>query len=342
MNRVRLERASTPVGTGANYSALVPTDSEKKAPSRGKTRPPAEGPETGLSNARAHWIAWGKQQQEALERRSFVGFVIESVRRFVAIEGKRLTLVITANLFIAVIPLLIVGYSLVEAFNPHRNVGVLIVDSFHLSGNTAQLVEETFSNAGSGKSAALSISLISLLITGTDVGAAVQLAYARAFEMTPMRGLQKYLRGGAWLVVLLAMTGVGLSLRYWQSRHSVWFAIPVGLVLLAGEFGFFLATPRLLLDLPFAWRDLVPGAAICAGAAIIVNAVTSYSLHKWFGEYGHAYGGFGVALALISAVGITASFWVWVAAAMGVYWQRRAGSATVAAMEELSAEVGRS
>ena len=120
---------------------------------------------------------------------------------------------------------------------------------------------------------ALSISLISLLITGLDVSATAQIAYARAFSMTPLRGVQKYLRGAAWLVLLLADTGAALTLRNLAARHPLWFAIAAGAVLLVLEFGFFLVTPRLLLDLPFKWRDLVPGAAVCTVAAAIVHAV---------------------------------------------------------------------
>ena len=54
------------------------------------------------------------------------------------------------------------------------------------------------------------------------------------------------------------------------------------------------------------------------------------------------YGGFGVSLALIAAIGIISSFWIWIAAVMGVYWERKAGPAAVAAMEELSAEISAS
>jgi len=39
---------------------------------------------------------------------------------------------------------------------------------------------------------------------------------------------------------------------------------------------------------------------------------------------------------------LIASFWVWIAAVMGVYWERKAGSAAVAKMEELSAEISTS
>jgi uncharacterized BrkB/YihY/UPF0761 family membrane protein len=181
--------------------------------------------------------------------------------------------------------------------------------------------------------------VISLLITGLDVSATAQLAFARAFTMTPLRGLQKYLRGAAWLILLLADTGITLALRSLAASRPLWFLLLTVVVLLVVEFGFFLVSPRLLLDLPFKWRDLVPGAAVCTGAAAVVHAVLILFLRKWFAEYGHAYGAFGIALALIAAVGIIASFWVWIAAAMGVYWEHKAGPAAVAAMEELSAEI---
>ena len=189
---------------------------------------------------------------------------------------------------------------------------------------------------------ALSISLISLLITGLDVSATAQVAYARAFSMTPLRGLQKYLRGAAWLVLLLADTVAALTLRTLAASDPLWFALIVAGVLLVLEFGVLPGQPRLLLDLPFAWRDLVPGAAVCTVAGAIVHIVAVFFLRNWFGEYGNAYGAFGIALALIAAVGIIASFWVWIAAVMGVYWERKAGPAAIAAMEELSADLSAS
>ena len=283
-----------------------------------------------------------RSHQERLEKRPWVAFPLESVRRFNKIEGKHLAIVIALNLFIAVIPLIIIGYAFFEAFNPQNDVGSLIVRNLHLTGSTAQIVEGTFSNASSGKSAALSISVISLLITGLDVSGTAQIAYARAFDMTPLRGVQKYLRGAAWLILLLADTGAALALRNLATHHSAWFGIMAGAGLLAVEFGFFLVTPRLLLDLPFKWRDLVPGAAVCTGAAVIVHAVLAFFLRSWFSQYGHAYGGFGISLALAAAVGVIASFWVWIAAVMGVYWERKAGPAAVAEMEQLSAKEGTS
>jgi hypothetical protein len=65
--------------------------------------------------------------------------------------------------------------------------------------------------------------VISLFVTGFDISATVQLAYAWAFRMTPLKGVAKY-------------------------------------------------------------------AAICTGAMVAVNALASFELHRWFSEYGQAYG----------------------------------------------------
>jgi len=54
-------------------------------------------------------------------------------------------------------------------------------------------------------------------------------------------------------------------------------------------------------------RGLVPGAVVCTVAASVVHTVATFFLRNWFGAYGHAYGGFGVSLALAAFVGIIAS-----------------------------------
>jgi uncharacterized BrkB/YihY/UPF0761 family membrane protein len=280
--------------------------------------------------------------QEKLEKHPWASFPPESVRRFNKGEGKHLAIVIALNLFVAFIPLIIIGYAFIKAFNPHRDIGNLIAEDLRLTGSTAQIVKATFANDSSGKSVALSISVISLLITGLAISATAQIAYARAFDMTPLRGTQKSLRGAAWLILLIADTAAAMGLRSLAIHHPIGFAIAAGTMLVVLELGFFLLTPRLLLDLPFKWRDLAPGAAVCTAAAVIVHTVAVFFLRNWFAGYGHAYGGFGISLALAAAVGLIASFWAWIAAVMGVWWERKAGPAAVAKMEKLSAEISAS
>src|ERR1700749_3239507 len=82
------------------------------------------------------WVAKARQYQEKLEKRPWVAFPLESFRRFNKIEGKHLAIVIALNLFVAVIPLLIIGYAFVQAFNPHRDVGNLLASDLHLTGSS--------------------------------------------------------------------------------------------------------------------------------------------------------------------------------------------------------------
>ncbi len=278
------------------------------------------------------------QRVDAMEQRPLLGFPIASYRRFKEMDGKQLAFVIAGNMFISIIPLFIVGYALIEAFNPDRTFAVVVIQRFHLDGSTAALVRQTFSNAKSGRSVALSLSVGSLFVTGFSVATTVQTAYARAFRVPPMRGVQKFVRGGAWLVLMIATTALALTLRYWSHSRPWWFLVLVVPLVVACSFVFYLVTPRVLLDLPLEWRDLVPGAGVCVVAYAVVNAVSAFLLRNWLGAYGHAYGAFGISLAFLSWLGILTAFWVWIAAVAGVYWERFAGAAQVAEIEGLAAE----
>jgi hypothetical protein len=93
-----------------------------------------------VSRITVWWAAKTASLGKRLEQRRFTGFLLRSYRRFDDIEGKHLALVIGTNLFVALIPLIIVGYAFIERFNPHRTVGIVLVDNFHLTGRTAVLV----------------------------------------------------------------------------------------------------------------------------------------------------------------------------------------------------------
>src|SRR6516165_2706150 len=128
---------------------------------------------------------------QILEHHPVLGFPLASYRRFKEIEGKQLAFVIAGDMFISVIPLFIIGYAIIEAFNPNRSIAVVVIQRFRLSGESAALVRSTFANAKSGRDVALSLSLVSLLITGLSVATTVQKAYARAFRVEPLRGAQR-------------------------------------------------------------------------------------------------------------------------------------------------------
>jgi uncharacterized BrkB/YihY/UPF0761 family membrane protein len=263
-------------------------------------------------------------QLQHIEHHPVLGFPLASYRRFKEIDGKELAFIVAGDMFISVLPLFIIGYAIIEAFSPDRSIAAVVIERFHLSGQTAALVRSTFSNARSGRNVALSLSVVSLLVTGFSVATTVQKAYARAFRVEPLRGAQKFLRGWAWLVLVLTVTSLSITLKYWAQSRPWWFLALTVPALAAIGFAFYVVTPRLLLDVPLEWRHLVPGAAICTVAYGILNFISVFLMRKWLSAYGHAYGGFGVALAFLSWIGVIATFWVWIGAIAAVYWERYA------------------
>ena len=171
----------------------------------------------------------------------------------------------------------------------------MLVERFHLTRRRPHRRSATPSRtAKAGKSVALSIGLISLLITGIDIAGTVGTAYARAFEMTPLAGWRKLLRGWVWLIALLAMTSITLTLRYWAASRPWWFGVRSRPLAFAMTLCFYWVTPRLVLDLPFGWRALLPGRlALRPRSPPCLNTASTFVLANWFGWYGHAYGPFG-------------------------------------------------
>src|SRR5690349_25127874 len=85
-----------------------------------------------------------RRYQQMLEQRPQVAFLLQAARRFKEIEGKHLALVISLNLFVAVIPLLIIIYAFTQAFIPHRSFGMLVAKDLPLAGSSASTVRARF------------------------------------------------------------------------------------------------------------------------------------------------------------------------------------------------------
>jgi hypothetical protein len=141
-------RAATPVSR--------PWSPRCASRSRRLFRPSVHGPIEVRLKARA------SERSAGLRQAPLVSFTSNVYRRFQEMEGKHLAVLISANLFMAVIPLFIVGYALIEAFNPNRTFAVVLIQRFHITGETAAVIRNTFTNARGGKNVALSISAVSV------------------------------------------------------------------------------------------------------------------------------------------------------------------------------------
>src|SRR5271165_4486448 len=108
------------------------------------SEPAVSEPAARRGRRRAAWTARVRRYREKLrayterlERRPRVAFWLQVNRRFNKIEGKHLALVISLNLFVAVIPLLIIIYAFIASFSANRSFGVLIDKDLHLTGSSA-------------------------------------------------------------------------------------------------------------------------------------------------------------------------------------------------------------
>jgi hypothetical protein len=67
----------------------------------------------GRSRRFSKWITSARRYRQRVERHRWLKLPTESVRRFNRIDGKHLALVITLNIFVAIIPLVIVAYAVI-------------------------------------------------------------------------------------------------------------------------------------------------------------------------------------------------------------------------------------
>jgi uncharacterized BrkB/YihY/UPF0761 family membrane protein len=77
---------------------------------------------------------------------------------------------------------------------------------------------------------------------------------------------------------------------------------------------------------------------VCVLVNAVVNVGSVFYLRNLLQAYGHAYGGFGIALAFLAWIGILGLFWVWIGVIAAIYWERFAGASDVAEIEHASAQ----
>ena len=236
-----------------------------------------------------------------------VGFAV-AARRRLEIEGSHRR---SRPTFTAVIPLLILGYVPI-VFQPELQLGTVPSTSIHAArrrrGRRDVHDSRPVSRLREHRSDLL-------LITGSIAGTSTP--RMPCFAVITRSWRRYAARCGD-------MTSFAPDVRHWAPRVVAFRDADAPMPLPSGP---------VCSRLSFGWRDLPPGALISALLAAALNIASTFVLASWFSWYGQAYGSFGVALALMSWVGIVALFWVAIAAVQGVYWESRADTAALGAIE---------
>jgi uncharacterized BrkB/YihY/UPF0761 family membrane protein len=182
------------------------------------------------------------------------------VRRFFRIDGIRMAMLMAFNLFISIVPLVIIAFAFFSRLRSRISLSKVFIEQFHLKGETARIVIGAFPSTTNVIRVASVIAVGSFAISGFDVASVFQRTFADAWNTTRLRGWRGAARGGVWFVLVFATFAFGQLLQRGPATRGVW-AYFISIPIVAGmNYWFWLLTPRLLLDKKLDTSDLRRGA----------------------------------------------------------------------------------
>lgn len=219
-------------------------------------------------------------------------FLLDWLRRIVAIAGVDRALAIGAQAFGALFPLLILYATLVPG--EAGDFGNTLIDRFDLSGSSAATVRNLFGATDDVTSDASAIGAVILIVSALSFTRALQRLYESAWGLEA-RGYWATGWGLLWLAGFVTYFSVlsalndAIDIPGWNLAVS----LALGAIL-------WLATPYLLLSRRISWHRLVPGALLTAAAMTAVSFAAAIYVPEMIESYADEFGTIGVAFALLS------------------------------------------
>lgn len=244
-----------------------------------------------------------------------LGWMKDALRRLLALEVIDRSLVVGAQAFSALIPLMIVLASVFARSGD--SFADSLVERLELRGAGAAAVRRAVAApADEG----------TLSVVGALLVVASALAFTRALQRTfevswdlPRRGLRSTGWGLIWLAAFAA---------YWALFPVIHDALPPGtrfVVGLAGSFALWLVTPYLLLARRIPWRRLTLQAALTACGMTALSAGAALYVPRAMSASAQRFGSIGVAFTLLSVLW-AAGFVLVTAAVLGAFIGRPPGA----------------
>jgi hypothetical protein len=212
----------------------------------------ADAPEDPVEGRLARWlerftavaersVTWLEGQDPASRKGAAIGWF----RRYQGADGQLLALLLTAYMFVTVLPVVVVvsGY----LYKDPTRLADRLIGRLGLSGTTATLIHDILTGAASNKFGSTLIAIGSAALFGLGIGRVLQIAHARSWRIDLGKArLTDQTRYAVTLVVLLAMLTVYLvQMKLLDGRPSWigWLLVPLWLVALLA---FFTWVPRML------------------------------------------------------------------------------------------------
>jgi membrane protein len=231
----------------------------------------------------------------AAARRLETTFAGRCLREFVALQGIDRAVVLASQAFTALIPLLLLLYS-VPPGGHGDVVGQALVDRFHLRGDAAEAVEQLFAHSGSSSIGVFSAFL--LLFSGMSLTRRMQRMYQQAWRLPPIAGVGRALYAVLGLTVLVLGIGLLYAVRALTASLALGDVLILPASVVASSF-VWVAVPWLLLDRRVAWRRLVPAGVLTAAITAAYGVASIVYVPRLMETYSRRYGLFGVTLALV-------------------------------------------
>jgi uncharacterized BrkB/YihY/UPF0761 family membrane protein len=266
---------------------------------------------------------WHQRKERFIALRA-ISIPTSIVQRFFQVDGIRKAMLMAFNLFISIVPLIIILFAFVSRFRNRISLSQVFIEQFRLHGETADVVRRAFPPTGNIVRMASVIVVISFGLSGFDVASVFQRTFAEAWGVNKLRGWRGPVRGAIWFFAVFATFALGQLLQRLPSKRGPWLlTVAIPLVMLM-NYVFWLITPRLLLDKNLAWRDIRPGAILGMVGSTALWVLSLVILPGWFSWYGQGFGGVGIALALLSWTYVVSIVWVVIVVISAIMWERSA------------------
>ena len=265
-----------------------------------------------------------RSRRERLIAMRAISIPTSVVRRFFGIDGIRMSMLMAFNLFISIIPLMIIAFAFVSRFRSRISLSQVFIEQFHLRGETARIVIGAFPKTSNVMKIASVIAVASFAISGFDVASVFQRTFADAWNAKRIRGWRGPLRGGVWFVLVFATFAFGQLLQRGPAKYgggAYFISIPIVAIM---NYWFWQVTPRLLLDKKLDSGDLRLGAILGMIGSTALWVLSLFILPGWFSWYGRGFGGVGIALAMLSWTYVVSIVWVVIVVISAVMWERSA------------------
>ena len=269
--------------------------------------------------------------KEKLADKPVIGALLRIQDRFGEVQGDPLANGIALQIFLSLIPLLLVAIAVVgflaggDATFTDDAIDFLGIPA---DGDAAGALRTTIESAEESRQAASIIGVLGLLWRGLAVVAAVQRAIDNVWQ-TRSEGFKDKARAVLWLlgaaVIFVASFAVTTVLNFLPG-----FLAPVSILVgLAVNLGLFLWTYHELGRLPVGWRALLPGALVCAVGFEVLKVVGAIYVPKLVTSSSALYGSLGIVIALLAWLAFFGRLLVYGAVVNVLRWESGHGTVQV-------------